>query len=499
MILPPKDFLSLSRQRALFRGRPWPRALLLVAGIVAIVFWQGTFRTAAGSLDTAYTVTYTFGGQQAEFAYFYHYLGLYPMSALEDPRPGATQEAARRAVRERGGKLRLGEPYDRLTVLSYLPDIYLGGDPYAPRHNTAAWLGFTAALVALYTALWSARLELFGIVLVALVGSDPFQLHEVYVQDNVFGWFITIGLLVTAINVPLIVNHRYYLTGGGIAVRYLWLAPVLSGALLGTFLHLHTACVTTMVAVLAAYAFLSGISWRRKGALIVLLVATFLASNSGWQVYFDRLEAKTQDIVTAASGAKTSSLGGQKRHLFWQPIWAGLGDFDGKYGYLNWDRTVDAYVHPVLAAQPDREPGVHLRYKKAYTAILLDTILTDVFRDPLWYASIIAKRLYRVLMENTSPRLAVGAQWFDAPGLRLLLAPFGILVLVCHLGRREWSMPRLLMFPFAIGGVAVAVTSVNGYHYFALVHLFLYALLVAWILEALLRLPGLKAVGARFS
>lgn len=491
-ILPPKDFLSLSRQRGLLQDRPWLRALLLVAGIVAIVVWQGTFRAADKRLDTGYAITHTYGGPQAEFVYFYHYLGLFPVPALDYPRPKPTEEAAARAFRERGGELRLGLAHDRLAVIAYLPDVYLGGDPYAPRHNTAAWLGFVVALAALYVALWSARLELFGLVLVALIGSDPFQLHEVYVQDNVFGWVITVGLLVTAINAPLIVNHRYYLGAGGVSAHYLWLAPVLSGLVLGTFRHMRAECVTTMVAAMAAYGLLSGVSWRRKGVLTALLVSAFTVANAGWLGYFDRVVDRSETAVAARGGAVDADRGERRVHPFWHPVWAGLGDFDGKYGYLFWDRVATDYAAPILAAQPDSEPGVSYHWKESYAAVLRDKVLADIVGDPLWYMTIVAKRLHRVLFENTPSRLAVGARWFDVPGLSLLLAPFGAVALACYLARREWSMPRLMMFPFAIGGVAVAVTSVNGYHYYALVHLFLYALLVAWIVEALCRLAGAR-------
>lgn len=493
-IMPSRDFLSLSQQRALLRDRPWLRALLLVAGIVAIVVWQGSFRHAGEHLDRDYSVTYTVGGQQQPFVYFYHYLGLYPVTLTGVEKPAASEDAARNAIRDHGNNLRFGDLYDRMTILSYIPDVLLGGDPHAPRHNTAAWLGFTLALIALYVALWSARLELFAIALIALLGSNPFQLHEVYVQNNVFGWFITIGLLVTALNVPLIVNHRYYLTTGRWIRRYALFTAALSGAILGTFIQIHTACATTLLAVLAAYVFLSGVSMQRKAVMMSLVVVTFMAANASWQAYFDRVEAATAKVVAAAGGRGINDLSiGQNTHLFWQPIWAGLGDFDDKYGYLNWDRTADEYVLPILATQPDREPGISLRYKKAYTQILIDKLVHDVVNDPLWYGTIIAKRLHRILMENTPPRLAAGAAWVKLPGLAYLLAPFCVLLLICYLYRREFGMLLLLMFPFAMGGVPLAVTSVNGYHYFAVVHLFVYALLIAWIVEAGLRLYRSRA------
>lgn len=487
-IMPSRGFLSLSSQRALFRGHPRLRALLLVAGIIAIIVWQGSFRDAAERLDRNYSVTYTVGGQQEPFVYFYYYLGLYPVTLDQVPNPEASQEAAQKAVIEHGESLRIGESYDRLTILSYLPDVYLKGDPHAPRHNTAVWLGFTVSLIALYVAFWSSRLELFGITLVALLGSNPFQLHEVYVQNNVFGWFITIGVLVTALNVPLIMKHRYYLTAGPWIRCYALFAAAFSGVILGTFIQIHMACATTLLAVLAAYAFLSGVSMQRKAVMISLVVITFLAANSWWQAYFDRVEAETAKVVAAAGGGGMSELSiGQNTHLFWQPIWAGLGDFDGKYGYLNWDRTADEYVLPILAAQPDLEPGISLRYKTAYTEILIHKLATDILHDPLWYGTIIVKRLHRILMENTPPHLAASASWITLPGLAILLGPFCVLMVVCYLSHREFSMLRLLMFPLAMGGVPLAVTSENGYHYFAVVHLFLYALLIAWVLEIAIR------------
>lgn len=486
--IPSRSFLSLSRQRALLRGRPALRLLLLVAGILAIIAWQGTFRDNADRLSDRYSISNTFGGEQSAFAYFFHYLGLYPVEIRGGLAPGASREAAQETLRNHGNRLHMGETYDRLTVLSYVPDIYMGGDPLSPSHSTAAWIGFTTALIALYASLWTARLEFFGIALVALLGSDPFQLHEVYAQDNVFGWNITIGILIAAINLPLIVNHRYYLTSGGKTALYLWLAPLLSGAVLGTFRHLRTECVTTMAATMAAYVLLSGIGWRRKGALIAVLVGVFVITQSGWNAYFDRIETRSANTVRAAGGSVANDLGDLKVHVFWHPLWGGLGDFDGKYGYLFWDRVMIDYAAPTLVKRPGWDPGTKMAYQDAYAEILREKMLSDIARDPLWYASIIVKRLNRVLFENTPPRLAVGSSWVDIPVLQKLLLPFGLLALACYLVRKEWSMPRLLLFPFAMGGVAVAVSTVNGYQYYATVHLFLYALFFAWALETLLRL-----------
>lgn len=486
-LIPTKDFLSLSRQRALFKGRPKLRILLLVTVIVAIFSWQGTFRDAADQLDDSFAISNSYGGQMADLVYFYHYLGLFPLKALDNPRPATTRDAAAEAIRARGAELELANTYDRLTLMSYLPDIYLGGDPYKPKHVTAAWLGFVIALSALYAAFWTARLELFGIIVVVLVGSNPFQLHEVYVHDNVFGWVINIGLLAMAINLPLIVNHRFYLTRGGPASTYLWAAPVLTGLLLGSFRHLRTECVTTITAALCAYALLSGVSFRRKASLIAILLVAYVASNSAWTVYFEGLGKQTANIVVSHGGTIHTSYGDQQYHPFWHPFWGGFGDFDGKYGYLFWDRVITDYAAPIVATRPDANPDVHIRLTKAYGEVLRDKIIHDIVNDPIWYATIIAKRLHRAIMENTPLRLSFGAHWIEVPGLTAITPPLGVLVMLCYLWRREWSMPRLMLFPFAVGGVSIAITSINGYHYYMVLHLFLNALLVGLAVEILLR------------
>ena len=43
-------------------------------------------------------------------------------------------------------------------------------------------------MMGLYAAFWRLRKPLLGVLLVLLLGSDPFQVFEVYRNNNVLGW-----------------------------------------------------------------------------------------------------------------------------------------------------------------------------------------------------------------------------------------------------------------------------------------------------------------------
>lgn len=488
-LFPTRPFLFLARQRAVLRGRPRTRIALLVLALLSIVIWQGTFRDNTASLETDHKLEDgVFGSRQGEFVYFYHFLDLYPVSALENPRPAPNHEAAREALRERASELSLGEPYDRMSVALYLPDVLLGGDPYAPRQNTAAWLGFVFALCCLYTAFWSARLEFMGLAAVALLGSDPFQLYEVYVRNNIFGWTITIGLLVLAINLPLFMNHRYYLKSRGWISAYMWLAPLVSGLLLGVFRHVRTESISAIAAALATYLFLRHVPLRRKGMMILVLLVSFMAAKTSVNDYFNRVEAHTSKIVMSSGGQAAGNRGGQKVHVFWHSFWGGLGDFDDRYGYLFWDRVITDYGQTRTPDIPVFGSAEHIRYTDAYASVLRDKVIHDVLADPMWLARIIVKRLERGFVENTPPQIAIGNRHWTFPLLPGLLLPFGIFALISHLVRRETGIPVMFLYPLSIGAIAIALTSDMGFHYYIIIHLFLYVLVFAWLLEAVLRL-----------
>ena len=194
------------------------RGLVLVVGLAAIVLWQYVF-FRHGDPDTTLASPLRLSASngvavwQPEFVYFLYYLNLYPVASISTAPREWSVEGARRLIAEQGHTLVMDRYWtirygDLAKTYLYLPHVWLKGKPLRPRMLHANALGFTLALLALFAAFWHVRHTTLGAVLVVLMGSNPFQVHEVYANNNLLGWPITITLLMLALHVPLMKNGR---------------------------------------------------------------------------------------------------------------------------------------------------------------------------------------------------------------------------------------------------------------------------------------------------
>ncbi len=474
--------VALARQRAMFRDRPALRSAILILMLGLIPWWQFGIYKDRQNLDFTYR-NVSVAGQpyRADYAYFFHYLDLYPVTwrGMKQP-PGPDERSARDALAAQGHRLHTRIEYDNLSIFSYLPDIWLGGDPRAPTSAVGDGLAFTLALMAVYLAFWAARYELLGIAVVALAGSNPFQLYEVYARENVFSWAITASLLVMALMTPLLACHRYAFQGAWWRRAYPWLAVLAAGAVLGSVRHVRTEFITTLPLALIVPFFMVALRWRARAAISGVLLVAFLASQWGWTYYFRGKIVEAQRVLLTHGGRIPSlySVDGDF-HPFWFSFWAGLGDFDTKYGYLFDDNTVKAFVNTKLG----RETSYDLSALAESDAVLRKAVLGDIARDPAWFADILARRVYRAVAENTPPQVAYGARSFrpDIPATFLLPLALGLVGLLVFCRRHRLVL--LALFPLASGGSAVLVTTIGGMHHYAWFHLFVYAYVAALAIE----------------
>jgi hypothetical protein len=175
----------------------------------------------------------------------------------------------------------------------------------------------------------------------------------------------------------------------------------------------------------------------------------------------------------------------------WHNIWTGLGDFDDKYGYL-WE---DATAFTLASSELGRELPFHdstAAYLPRYTAVLRDRILGDIVHDPIWFATIIGKRIWVSMFENAPPRLALGAgslalPFHPVPFALVVAAILGVSAIV-----RAWTVGGITLLLFAAGATAIVNTSEAGFRYVMLVHEFIYALILVLGLEVFLALRRRK-------
>jgi len=466
------------------------RIVVLVGGCVAIVLWQRALAPHAFAQGRPYRLLAASGLQElqsharlARFVYFYHYLSLFPV-AIERDRLVYSRQGAERLlatagdslVMEWGHAIRGGE-LGKLFL--YLPDVLLKGRPQAPSVRPANSAAFVLALMALFVAFWWIRQPFLGALCVLFLGSNPFQLREVYENENVFGWPITACLFVLALHLPLLARRR-----GSSA--YAWLVPALTGVLMGTVRQIRSEPVPILLSAAVVYLVASGLRWRRRAALLVLLGLSFVATSRAWQAYFDHKFEQARAVVAQAGGHVYP--GPRDRyHAFWHAIWCGLGDFDTRHGYAWDDMAAARYARDAVMERygidlPEMEPGQRYtwgywdqgeRYYKAhcemphYAEVLREKVLHDLTHDPLWYLGTLVRRLGRVLAQTTPVRVAIGPRWVTLPMHGAVFLPLLALLAL----RRRGLFLKLACFS---GGRTP---------FYSCYHLFAAAILCAWLVE----------------
>ena len=343
---------------------------------------------------------------------------------------------------------------------------------------------------------------ILGAILVVLLGSNPFQVSEVFARNNVFGWVITAGVLVLALNVGFLVDRRPS------AVTCV-LAPIATGLVLATIRQIRTEPVLVGASVVLAY--LTARPWARGSASCSSPPGrVFLLGSSAWGSYFDAKFRETYVKVKAAGGHPYDGPR-HLHHFVWHALWCGLGDFDTRYGYEWNDVKGMAYALPIMKARGfepsghpkvERQPfdaltlGVYWdrarKYARTpfevpeYIDVIREKVVHDITHDPLWYLTILAKRVRRQIVETSPPTVQFGdgRKLGLPPSAVWGLLPFGVAAILWR--ARSGFLSKLLVFLAPLASTALLVYSGGGTTYYSVVHLVAFALCLAWLVEALL-------------
>ena len=491
------------------------RLLLCVAGLVLLVGWQLVL------FRQAWPERYPFKAssgmtEQDKFVYFLYYTNHFPIASTNNglnyqfyyTKAGVPQQpntleysaaGAARTLRDQGQSLvmewghtiRSGQ---LLSVYLFLPDAWRLGSPQHAEVRMTNGALFIAGLASVYLMSWVAGMPVFGAVFVLLLGSNPFQLYEAYRNENVFGWPITALCFMLALALPLLARKR-------VPVVYAAGAVVAAGAFTATVAQIRPEPAMLLGAMMLAVATAASYTWRTKALLMVLLVLTTGAGIRAWNGYFDRKFDESARAVAAAGGHVLSGTR-DRYHVFWHPMWCGLGDFDTTHGYAWNDSTALAFAQPILRSQYGEELpwwwGVRGKQEGERTAadyidasrtyyripyhtphyeeVLRAKVLGDIGREPLWYAGILGRRLLRLLTETTTPHVTLSA------GLGLPLPFPGLLVVPLVLAAawlRRWTDVKIVLFTCAISLTGLLVFSGRGVPNYSVYHLAALALLAS--------------------
>ena len=466
---------------------------MLVFSLLCLISWQRARVAPSRHPSVTGRFQQTVGGLNHEwrFVFFLRHLGLYPVASTAAPNADSP-DAARRLLEDSGSlrtewaaTVRVG---DLGRVWLYMPDVWWRGSTRNPDVRPANALGFLVALGALFTSFWWIRQPLLGGILVALIGSDPFQIFEIFGRQNVFCWSITVAVVVLALHLPLLGPWPR-------SRRYLWAVPVVTGLLVATAQTVRPEPVAVLVSAVGSYLTLTSERWRTRIALVAVLLTSHLATYGAWKKFYEHKIEESTRVVAEAGGRPYLGPRYILDHQTWTALWEGLGDFDKKYGH-QWNdwRAADA-IRPLLRERygievPGQSPtnkyatGAFWDEEGLYPKVAFDNyphsqaalreaVLQHVLGDPLWFLGIVAKRSGRVLTETTPVQLLLGDRAIPLPmsGIAALLV-LGVLV-----GARAFWKAKLVAFGLSLSILPLLVFSGLGATNSGLYHIIAAALL----------------------
>jgi hypothetical protein len=461
-------------------------AVLLLS--LALCLWQTNLSRNAQSMSSQYRLTASVAlcGDVRNFFYFFYYFNQFPVGCRVSYQGSYTETGAQEFVKQHGKDLIMdfSEPCNTVRygdygkIFLFWPAAWVAGSPANPSVVLFNAIFFLAALEAVLFAFWRSGHLVLGVLLVVLVGSNPFQLYEVYMRENVFSLPISATLLVLAL-------HVRFLMGGAGADRSAWLIATVTGIFLACLRELRTEPALIGLVVPFMYLTIERATWRSRVGLVAVLACAYLVTASGWRLYFDRKITEATQFVERTGGHPYRWWQSRQHHPVWHPVFLGLGDFGTQLGYAWTDRL--AYKYAISVLRPpyhlaaDTSGGYYFvetydadgLYKisplelPGYDATLREKLIADVLGNPGWYLDILWKRFCRIMRDVTPVSVMFGTlHWSVALSGWFILPTF---VVVAYF--RRTFLAKLLVFSLPLSLTPLFVYSGEGTTYYAIFHI----------------------------
>ncbi len=397
------------------------------------------------------------------FSYFYYYTGYFPLASLNQNLKFSVEDA-HREIKENGDSLimeyehwsRLGE---NARIWAFLPNSFFSGSPQNPSIKLFNAIVFVLSIIILYGGFWRVGKSLYGLVLVLLINLTPFYIYEIFANENIFGLMGSVFFIIVGLNVYSIFKKE-------ILYNYFFLA-LFSGGIIGFFSEFRNEISIVLLTLILMNLFAKQQRFIIKIFIVLISIASFNVSKQLIRNHFDNKFESTSALVEKVGGHVYTGnriLG----HKFWHPVFCGLGDFDEDYGYEWNDRVAYKYATPILQEKYgmdivysgklhldnyyDKDSLYYIKFDEIseYEQIVKEKVLNQISDDPLWYITIIVKRVFRT-MSITTPVPYIG--W-----LLFYLIYFFI-------KNRQWSYLKLLLISLPLSATSIIIYSGKGATY----------------------------------
>lgn len=446
---------------------------LVVAGIV----WWQLYAIKPQELPKTYSRQDASGlsiYRADKFVYFQYYLGIYPLR-VEIDRPPLSKEGAIETIKKNPDKLftdnalyiSWGEHGKSLLLLA---DAYLKGTVENVSVIKVNTILFIFALVLLYISFELYGYGLLGILIVALFGSHPFQIYEVYKSENIFNLNITLFLILLAVNLPLLIPKKTL-------NRYvIFIVPIISGILIGFISHIRFEFVLLGLSPFGIYLSFSNASNKQKYLACILFLYFAISTSVVLSFYFNQKISEAVSLVKQLNPLPANNLDYKNTyHSIWHPIWMGFSDFDNKYKTQWDDHTAYRAALPYLKAfYPEKynqydEGSEKLSLQPEYNAFMRKLVLGLIIKDPIWYLRIIGLRLIKLTTDIVPVNVRFGNINLELPFYPLMaINIIGFLIYI-----KDYFKLKLILFSLPLSASSIIVHSLKGitystsYHYLA--------------------------------
>lgn len=268
-----------------------------------------------------------------KFFYFDYYLNLYPLKSIINPeQEDLSKEKALEKLSnvnllemEEGHVVRFGGFF--INYLFYFDALFFK-NILNPSLKTFNIIFFNLALLLTMLAFFSKKKYLLGTIFCYLISSNPFQIYEVYHNENIFGNFISISLILSSfyIFITKFDKNKYYF-------YHVALYSLLSVFVIVFFIFIRSSFIVFIFPLLISFFFLK-LDLAKKIFNIILSIIFFVSLNFTFQNIVDTKLDKTKNILLEKNGRYLDvPLQFHERYF---PIYIGLNEFKTKLNFGFW-------------------------------------------------------------------------------------------------------------------------------------------------------------------
>jgi hypothetical protein len=460
----------------------WPLAAIVSA---LLICWQSMFFAVRNQLHKNYAITASVGMalEIHFFYYFFHHFGLFPVGARQAPLLDASARAAADFVSQHGQELkmdfglqfntpRFGE-YGKLFL--FYPDVLFGGNPAQPSIVPFNTLLFIVSLLAVLWAFWNEGYALLGIILVVLMGSNPFQLYATYRSENVFGIPIAVSLIALA-------AHLRFLTGRKGIDQTAWIIAISGGMFFACVREVRSEATLIGLAVVLTYLTIRSAPFKKRVTLLLTFAIVYAITGWFWKLYWNHKFVQARQFV-AAHGGQTYDGPRDRHHNLWHAVFCGLGDYGQDRNFVWDDRAAFKWAANNLPKDAlDRFHYVSGYYLEetcdginhvaptdlpVYNRALRGHVLREIRDHPRWYLHILFRRFVANLNHATPVSLAFREHHLGMPGFGWIMIP--ALAGACYL--RKYFLVKIILFTLPLNLTALLIYSGRGTTYYGIAHL----------------------------